>query len=517
MLYYQPYALPADETLVAAWDSELARLSEFPEFAAEVHPGMFLRFATHYERILSLPRGARRALGRRLAGSSRYGAPAARKLARTAAGVALLLALAQGAEAATINVTTNQPGIQADGKCSLIEAIINANDDAATHPDCAAGGGADTIVLPKKKSHVLTSSYVDFYGATGLPVIRSAITIEGNGATITRGKHAEAFRIFAVDAGVPGPTFGNLTLNNVTVSGGSTSENGGGIYARGLLTLNNAVVAGNTAAYGGGIFGVFAGVNVNNSTISGNTANGGDFGAFGGGIEGSLAPITVVDSTVSGNRAVGDAGQFASGGGISTYLTLHVENSTISGNAAIGGSGAGAAGGGVSIRFGVNSSGFSIFSSTITGNTAQGGSGETGSGGGVATGQSGPYDLRGGFRDTIISGNSADTGPEVFGAVALDSYNVLGFGGDAGVVGFTPDATDIVPGVGLSQIIGPLKNNGGPTATHALVSGSPAIDAAPADSTCPAADQRGVTRPQGNACDIGSFEFTGKGKGKKNK
>jgi hypothetical protein len=59
----------------------------------------------------------------------------------------------------------------------------------------------------------------------------------------------------------------------------------------------------------------------------------------------------------------------------------------------------------------------------------------------------------------------------------------------------------------------PLQNNGGPTLTHALLPGSPAIDAAPLASCVDAqanplvADQRGETRPQGGACDIGAYEL----------
>ena len=53
-----------------------------------------------------------------------------------------------------------------------------------------------------------------------------------------------------------------------------------------------------------------------------------------------------------------------------------------------------------------------------------------------------------------------------------------------------------------------LANNGGPTLTHALLAGSPAIDAAD-NAVCPATDQRGVARPQGPGCDIGAFELEG--------
>jgi hypothetical protein len=52
-----------------------------------------------------------------------------------------------------------------------------------------------------------------------------------------------------------------------------------------------------------------------------------------------------------------------------------------------------------------------------------------------------------------------------------------------------------------------LADNGGPTQTHALLPGSPAIDAASDDCPPPATDQRGVSRPQGAKCDIGAFEL----------
>ena len=80
------------------------------------------------------------------------------KMAWSLAGAALLLALGRGVgAAATITVTTSNPNIAADGQCSLIEAIVNANNDAATHADCPAGSGADTIVLPANANIVLNT------------------------------------------------------------------------------------------------------------------------------------------------------------------------------------------------------------------------------------------------------------------------------------------------------------------------------------------------------------------------
>jgi hypothetical protein len=93
--------------------------------------------------------------------------------------------------------------------------------------------------------------------------------------------------------------------------------------------------------------------------------------------------------------------------------------------------------------------------------------------------------------------------------------------GTAGVVGFSPGATDVVPpaGVQLQDILNPtLALHGGSTQTHALVPGSPAIDAAgpvclDADGEPLTTDQRGQPRPVDGdgdgiaACDIGAFEF----------
>jgi hypothetical protein len=54
-------------------------------------------------------------------------------------------------------------------------------------------------------------------------------------------------------------------------------------------------------------------------------------------------------------------------------------------------------------------------------------------------------------------------------------------------------------------LLGPLADNGGPTLTYALLEGSPAFDAAD-DTVCPETDQRGIARPQGPSCDVGSYE-----------
>ncbi len=522
MDYLRPYAFSADEAVLAAWDSEISRFIDEPAVADALSvPGgeLFARFAAAYGNLQRLPRGARRALLRRLASS----APSWKaKLATSAAGAALLIALAQSAaSAATITVNTLTTKVKdGDGLCTLIEAIVNANNDAATHADCSAGSGADVIDLPALGTIKVTKSFSKYYGKNGLPAITSDITISGNGAKIV-GKFG--FRLFAVKS------TGDLTLDNVTVSGGS-EKFGGAIFNYGTLTLTDATVTNGRAHLGGGIFnGSAAEATVDNSVVSGNFAD------YGGGLYNYNAAVTVNYSTIKSNRAFidgggvydragsldieystvtknfsgrdgaglhhrdsgvlvaystlssNDTGFFGYGGGIFDRSgTTDIINSTISGNTAL-------TGGGI-----YNRSTMTISNSTISKNSAR-------DGGGIFTVVN---DLT--LTRSLISGNSASFADEIdrfSGNVYRNNYNVFGAGGGDGVKGFSPGPTDIVPNVGIASILMPLAYNGGPTKTHALVSGSPAIDASPADADCAPKDQRGVTRPQGTSCDVGSFEF----------
>ena len=117
-----------------------------------------------------------------------------------------------------------------------------------------------------------------------------------------------------------------------------------------------------------------------------------------------------------------------------------------------------------------------------------------------------------------MTGNTAFPGPEIVGSAEttiVDNHNLFGVDGTAGVAGFRPGATDIVPppGVLLPDILDPtLADHGGPTLTHALVPGSPARNGGPrhcrdAQGQPLRQDQRGVLRPQEGRCDIGAVEF----------
>jgi hypothetical protein len=503
-----------------------------------------------WERQLrALPRRLRRALQRRFA--------------VTLAELALLLTLGLvPARAATITV---------DGTtCTLVDAIAAANTDTAAG-GCPAGGGADTLVLPAGGTITLTSVDNSTYGATGLPVVASAITITGQGSLLERSGSAPNFRLLAVGSG------GNLTLWDLTISGGVTDLSGGGIFNSGALALVNSTVTGNSSTFSGGGVLNYGTLIVAHSTLSGNTASNRGGGVFndgptffltastlsgnsaasdGGGVYSLSGTHTLTQSTLSGNTAGGRgggvhhqsgtlmvatstlAGNSASfgGGGLWNSSTLTVANSTLSGNTATFGGGvyngdtltltastvsgntAGTSGGGV-----FNASGaLTLTGSTVSGNTAGTSGGgaynlgtltltastltgnSAGSAGGVAN--AGTLTLA----QTVVSGNTAAAGREAYsagGTVSADADNLFGHDGDAGVNGFSPGASDAVPSAAFSAILTPtLAFNGGPTQTHDLVLGSPAVGGVPAAS-CLTTDQRGLVRPQGADCDIGAVEF----------
>ena len=415
-----------------------------------------------------------------------------RQWKRSLAGLALLIALGQvPALAATLNV---------GGTCTLVRAINAANNNTTASGNCRKGSGADTIVLPNGSTQRLTRVNNTVFGPTGLPVIRSDIIIAGNNSTIRRAGTAPRFRIFAV-----GDT-GDLTLRRTTVSGGrAPGDNlGGGVYIYGYggsVSLTNSTISGNSAFVGGGVANEYEGrgdLTVTNSSISNNASSGIFFfagsvsltnstisGNAGSGVVGTGTNVTVIDSTISGNKGGAGLNGFE-------YTTFTVNRSTISGNqgtgmnlnldssatltnSTISGNG----------RYGVNVgySDVSLINTTVTGNR----------GGGVDS-----YSGTATLTRTVIAGNTGRPGgAEVFndnGSITAASFNLFGYRGltnGQAFENFTPGPTDITatsngndPTALVNILNTNLANNGGPTRTHALVGGSPAMDAVTAD-TCP--------------------------------
>ena len=240
---------------------------------------------------------------------------ARRILLGTVTGAGALLALAvlpAGAALAVTSVT-----VPCTNQGALVAAVNAAN---------AAGGG--TINLAAGCHYGLTSAD---NGENGLPMVTTRITVNGNGATIDG---TGAVRVFEVDG--PG---GNLSVQTVTITGGSAEIGGGIENAGGTVTLNHSRVSGNTASQaGGGIASAtfdpssVARLTLNNSTVTGNQQTLGpqdDNALGGGGIVNVLGTVTLNSSQVNTNTAQGFVGggiangDYFSFSGTSSVLTLN--------------------------------------------------------------------------------------------------------------------------------------------------------------------------------------------------
>ena len=449
------------------------------------------------------------------------------------------------------NLDDSLANLAGDGELSLREAIEIANtgvtidgftstevEDIITFDSQVfTGGEANVIPLAGAELEITESLVID------ANQLSSMVTIDAQ----------QQSRVLNFT-----PSSGDLSLVEVTITGGSTtlaSEDGGGILfdSDGELTLTNSLITGNTiaglGADGGGISSLEGTVTLINSMVSGNMT-GGLYGD-GGGIFTMSGSVTLIGSAVSGNTS-GDAGAgiftgtgdvllinsslsenttanpvadgggvftssgdvvlFSStvsdntsgddGGGIRTFSgDVTLANSTVSGNSTIGSE---AAGGGIYS----NSGSVSLFNSTVTDNQA------AGPGGGlfVADASSAPEFTS---ENSIVAGNT-DNGSAPDLQFDPDTIPVINFTliGDPLGSGVDSD-TGIGNLLNENPLLGLLADNGGPTLTHALLPGSPAInggdiDFNPTDFTPPLlSDQRGIgfARVFNNQIDIGAFEL----------
>ncbi len=336
----------------------------------------------------------------------------------------------------------------------------------------AANGGSSTISVKDSKftfnSSLESGGAINANGDT-VTVLRSTFDHnsvgDGNGGAIDMGTIAAHFDF----------TDSTFTYNTSKADGGAFNSEGGDIE------LTRCVVRCNTATNGMG--GGFADegtssstITVTDSTIDGNTA-----GGNGGGFTATGSTLTMTGSTVSNNRSGSEGG----GMYVLTLDDTEITNCTISGN------GAAVDGGGVAVPFGAQHV-VRFINDTIAFNASA-------TGGGIFNDAPGSTDIVH-LGNTIVAKNVATNGPDVFGAAWNDEGHNLFFSllGSSNL-GSAPG--DIV---GQDPRLGPLANNGGLTKTHALLKGSPAINAGD-DSIAPPTDQRGVKRPQGPHVDIGAL------------
>jgi hypothetical protein len=296
---------------------------------------------------------------------------------------------------------------------------------------------------------------------TGELLVDKSITISGPGADNLAINANAGSRVVRIDSGRT-VTISGLTITNGNVPFGS----GGGIYNDGtVLMLDNCTINANSAESGAGVYNSATAEHgsvtllITNSTISGNSTSLTGGGVFNDGRNSGNGHVQVINSTISGNVA-----GTGSGGGISNIselatLTFELRNDTLSGNSA--------------------DTGGSVF---------------TGAFGGTASVE---------IADTILNaaagGNIAIS---LGGTVTTQGYNLCSDDGGGYLTG---------PGdqINTDPMLGPLQGNGGPTFTHELLPGSPAINGGdPSFTPPPLYDQRGpgFDRVVNGRIDIGSFE-----------
>jgi hypothetical protein len=385
-----------------------------------------------------------------------------------------LCLIALSTQAATISVTNTNDS----GAGSLRQAIADA-----VNGDTIEFGVTGTITL-----------------MTGELLVNKNVTLNGPGSdqVIVDGNHAS--RVFHVSGGV------TATIAGLTITNGSASDWGGGIHNdQSVLTVNNCKIVGNFAlGWGGGIFNdswvTSATLRVTNSTLSGNSA--GSIGSgTGGGIysDGSHGNGTmeIVNSVISGNSA------HVGGGIYNSHSASTVSNSTLSGNSA-------SYGGGGIFHVGINGSAtLSVSNSTLSGNSAPLGAGIYSYGHSNTTLDvlNSTFSVNGiinvwatlQLRSTIFDASWIDNES---GTINSLGYNLSSDDGGGSL-------TAAGDQINTDPLLGPLQDNGGPTFTHELLSGSPAIDAGDPNFTPPPDyDQRGTDfeRVINGRVDIGAFE-----------
>ncbi|WP_220454205.1 choice-of-anchor Q domain-containing protein [Nocardioides immobilis] len=415
---------------------------------------------------------------------------AVRRLSVGVATVALLPGLAITADAAgaaaaetvTHEVDALGDAVDADPRDGVCRTASGTCTLRAAVQETRASRGPDVIVLPRGRIELsrplawpLPSLVADLERdpSRGDLDLVGPVTVRGAAADATTIDGNAIDRVFSV-----GPR-SNLTLSDVKITGGDATVAdrtpadiaiGGAILNLGRLTVERVALVRNKADGGGGIFSTpFTTFTVRDSLIAFNTA------AEGGGlrIDGGA---TIVNSTIAGNRLFERPFSQLIPDEITGY------------------------GGGIDHR---GSGNVTIVSSTITGNTA------LKAGGGYTSGQgyapiaplTNVWPYRTTLLNTIVAGNTVGG--------RLDNCHVSSMVIESRGHNLADDGSCFLTGPGdrpgRAARLGALADNGGPTRTRMPLAGSPAIDAG-ATGGCPGADQRGVRRPRGTACDIGAVE-----------
>jgi hypothetical protein len=317
--------------------------------------------------------------------------------------------------------------------------------------------------------------------------------VELVGLSVTNGDYQIGSGIHVVNPGITYVV--DCDIHDNLSSYGVMHFPGGAVYndRSELVLLRSAVrrndFEGNWECGGGpGIYSHLGRLTLVSSIVEQNTVTGGGWCRFGGGVLIGGGDATIIDSLIRDNRDV------QTGGGVDAAGSVRMINCTVSGNSAQ------EDGGGVHVSAGGE---VELHNCTVIGNSA------AESGGGLCQ-ASGSGSVA--ISDSIVYGNTSPAGPDCWGEFVSGGHNLIG---DTSGCTLTGDLTGNL--VGVDPLLGPLQDNGGPTFTHALLPGSPAIDAGDPAGCLPATDQRGEPRHRDGdcdgdfRCDMGAFELEGCG------
>lgn len=413
----------------------------------------------------------------------------------------------------------------------------NAGTGTAGDPVCTVAG-ALALASAGDTIHIAPGTYLENL-VIGIDV--TLVGTQGQDVTFLDGGAAVAQRVVRVAAAT------TIAIDGVTIRNGTTiGQSGGGVAVDGTLLLTNSTIRNNTTnRYGGGVYGSpGSDIVIDNCLFEQNSSNAGNsYAARGGGVFSRDGDLSVMGSILTDNRASMyvkatcsfPIGRGGGGLGFRSNGTLLIANSTISNNRAS------CDGGGLTILPGSTTATpepATIINTTISGNMAAYGAGMvatrfdfqnvtmtanlaassyygynysySGHGGGInAYGDAADHVVH----NSILAGNeslssgSSTIPADLRGSFLSAGYNLIGTEGLAsgfvnGVMG-DQVGTDLNP---IDPELGELRNNGGPTHTHAPRVGSPVIDAGDPVSF-QALDQRGMPRPIGLRSDIGAVEF----------
>ncbi len=390
----------------------------------------------------------------------------------------------------------------------LVDSTIDANEVVGAG---SQGGGAFAVLASP-----------DGLSVTGGSISGNTVSNADPGSVGLEPSQGAGIAVLgSVDAGGTAP----VALDGVTVDGnsvvgaGSTTLWGGGLALRGGVDveITGSTITGNTATAGGGIASLFSdvgGLSITDTTIDGNAAlTGPDFhDGVGGGVAilGTSTDVVIEGAAVSGNSALRGGGIASSAPLADVPRSVVVRRSSVTGNTAtVDGGGIGAYGDLTGFFPYTNEPILELDTSTISGNAAP-------SGGGVLlsadTAFSATYVTITDSQGSGITSDGASTAAPLVGNVVAAQATGTdcastgaaltsgGFNADSdGTCGFG-ESTD-APGV--APLLGPLADNGGATLSHVPQAGSPLLEAG---GGCTGVDQRGQSRPQGAACEIGAVE-----------